>query len=670
MRIPYRTEIDGLRAIAVAAVVIYHANFIAFGYPLFQGGFIGVDIFFVISGYLITGLILNEIYQTNKFSFKDFYERRIRRILPALLFVIMISLIVGYFFLLPNALSDLVKSIISIIFLSSNLYFNFIGTNYGQEDNSLKPALHTWSLSVEEQFYILFPIFLLIIFKFFRNHLFNFLFLGFCLSLIFAEYFSKNHPGFSFYQLPTRGFELLLGSILSYFELSKTRNIIKSYSILNKICPSIGMILILYSFIFFNYDKIFHPGIITLIPIIGVALIVWFSGKGGGLITKILSSKILVFFGLISYSLYLWHYPIFAYLRYIDLFDTLQIKLLSIILVIILSILSYYFIEKPFRNKNIVSTNLLITYILTSTIILLSFSFYTLKTEGFKKRFPSILIEDTGVDFISRNPIYSRDGKINILLIGDSHSRAIQYNLNDQLKRNDFNLFYFHTNIYLENFNLIDKKTKIINEKYFEENKKISEFIKNNNNLIIILSSDWVQYIQEYSTYLEPINNNSKSKFKERRQEYLTEGLKSIINKILKQGHTVILIYQVPSFPFNPAREILKQNSISVHEKSTILNILKFKKELLNVPILSNDYESYKKNNQKVFEILDNIKGFNIYRVYPHEFFCNTIIANRCVANNKEHLFFGDSTHLTFEGSKYVVNDIMKIIKKIETKKN
>ena len=118
MRIPYRTEIDGLRAIAVAAVVIYHANFIAFGYPLFQGGFIGVDIFFVISGYLITGLILNEIYQTNKFSFKDFYERRIRRILPALLFVIMISLIVGYFFLLPNALSDLVKSIISIFFLS------------------------------------------------------------------------------------------------------------------------------------------------------------------------------------------------------------------------------------------------------------------------------------------------------------------------------------------------------------------------------------------------------------------------------------------------------------------------------------------------------------------------------------------------------------------------
>ena len=581
----------------------------------------------------------------------------------------MTSSIVGYFFLLPNALSDLVKSIISIIFLSSNLYFNFIGTNYGQEDNSLKPALHTWSLAVEEQFYILLPIFLLIIFKFFRNHFFNFLFLGFCLSLILAEYFSKNHPGFSFYQLPSRGFELLLGSILSYFELTKARNIVKSYSILNKICPGVGIILILYSFIFFNYNKIFHPGIITLIPIIGVVLIVWFSGRGGCLIAKILSSKILVFFGLISYSLYLWHYPIFAYLRYIDLFNTLQIKLLSIVLVIILSILSYYFIEKPFRNKNIVSTKLLITYVLTGAIILLSFSFYTLKTEGFKNRFASILIEDTGVDFISRNVIYSRDGKgKNVLLIGDSHSRSIQYNLNDQLKRNDFNLFYFPTNIYLENFNLINKKTKIINEKYFEQNEKINKFIKNNNNLIIILSSDWVGYTREESEYYEPIN--SKGKFIEERQEYLKEVLKSTINKILKEGHTVILIYQVPSFAFNPAREILKQNSISMHEKSTILNILKLKKELLNVPILSNDYESYKKNNQKVFEILDSIKGSNIYRVYPHESFCNTIIANRCIANNKEHLFFSDGTHLSFEGSKYVINDIMKIIEKIETEKN
>jgi peptidoglycan/LPS O-acetylase OafA/YrhL len=148
----------------------------------------------------------------------------------------------------------------------------------------------------------------------------------------------------------SRGFELLTGSLLSYFELNNGGRGRKSYSILNQICPSLGVILIIYSFLFFNLTKIFHPSFITLIPLIGVSLIIWFSKKGG-LITEILSSKIFVFFGLISYSLYLWHYPIFAFLRYIDIFNnSIWIKLLAVLLTIILSIISYYLIERPFRN--------------------------------------------------------------------------------------------------------------------------------------------------------------------------------------------------------------------------------------------------------------------------------------------------------------------------------
>ena len=366
MRIIYRPEIDGLRTVSVFAVIIYHANFTLFNKTLFQGGFIGVDIFFVISGYLITTLILKDILKNNKFSFQSFFERRIRRILPVLLFVIIITSVISYFILLPSSLVDFGKSVLSILVFGSNVYFNYTGNSYGHESTLLKPLLHTWSLSVETQFYILFPIFLIIIIKFFKKNLLKVLFLSFLTSILFSEYFSKFHPATNFYQLPSRLFELFIGSLLSYFELNnEAAGSRKSYSILNHICPTLGIILIFYSFLFFNFNKIFHPSAITLIPIAGVSLI-----------------KIFVFFGLISYSLFLWHYPIFAFLRYIDIFNnSIWIKLLAILLTIILSILSYYFIERPFRNRNIIKIKALTIYILISVIILLSSSFYILNTK-------------------------------------------------------------------------------------------------------------------------------------------------------------------------------------------------------------------------------------------------------------------------------------------------
>jgi peptidoglycan/LPS O-acetylase OafA/YrhL len=168
MKLIYRPEIDGLRAIAVGAVILYHAQVSILGYQPFQGGFIGVDIFFVISGYLITSIILKELITTGSFSFKYFYERRIRRILPALLFVMLVSLPFAWMYLIPSSFIDFSKSILYSLGLSSNFYFHYSGQQYGAIDGLFKPFLHTWSLSVEEQFYILFPVILLIIFKYFR----------------------------------------------------------------------------------------------------------------------------------------------------------------------------------------------------------------------------------------------------------------------------------------------------------------------------------------------------------------------------------------------------------------------------------------------------------------------------------------------------------------------
>src|SRR5210317_818041 len=260
MKLTYRPEIDGLRAIAVVAIILYHAEITILDHEPFKGGFIGVDIFFVISGYLITSIILKELVTTGSFSFKHFYERRIRRILPPLLFVMLVSLPFAWMYLLPTSLVDFSKSILYSLGFSSNFYFYYSGQEYGAESGLLKPFLHTWSLSVEEQFYILFPIILLVTFKYFRNYLIHILILGFVVSLGLAEWTIRNYPSTSFYFLHTRMWELLAGSILAYFEITlghRSKN-----RILNLLLPSVGLLLIGYSIWFFNYNT-FHPSLYT-----------------------------------------------------------------------------------------------------------------------------------------------------------------------------------------------------------------------------------------------------------------------------------------------------------------------------------------------------------------------------------------------------------------------
>ena len=378
MKLTYRPEIDGLRAIAVGAVILYHAQITILGHQPFKGGFIGVDIFFLISGYLITSIILKELVTRGSFSFKHFYERRIRRILPALLFVMLVSLPFAWMYLLPSSFIDFSKSILYSLGFSSNYYFWYSGHQYGAESGFLKPFLHTWSLSVEEQFYILFPIVLLIVFKYFYKYLIHILILGFIISLGLADWGSRNHPSLNFYLLPTRAWELLAGSILAYFEITlghRSKN-----KILNLILPSIGLILIGYSILFFN-DKMFHPSFYTLSPIIGVCLIIWFSHKDE-LITKILSLKLFVGIGLISYSLYLWHYPIFAFARLYEFIQgSLLNKLLLGIIILALSIFSYFFVEKFFRNKknNFYKIFKLIFFLI---LIILIFSIFIIIKDG------------------------------------------------------------------------------------------------------------------------------------------------------------------------------------------------------------------------------------------------------------------------------------------------
>ena len=438
MKINYRPEIDGLRAIAVVAVILFHAQITVFGRQPFQGGFIGVDIFFVISGYLITSIILKELFNTGTFSFIYFYQRRIRRILPVLLLVMLVSMPFAWIYLLPSSFIELSKSIIYAIGFSSNFYFHHSGLEYFTVGSLFKPFLHTWSLSIEEQYYILIPLILILVFKFCRNYIIHFLIFGFIISLFFTELKIRSNPSETFYFLHTRMWELLAGSILAYYEITlgyRCRN-----NVLNKIFPGVGLILILQSIIFFN-SSMLHPSFYTLSPVLGVCLIIWFSNKNE-IITRFLSTKLFVGIGLISYSLYLWHYPLFAFVKINGFASGDILKKLSLIpTLVFLSILSYYLVEKKFRDKKLKFKNLF-TQILFLFISLIIINYIVISKEGFPNRFEYLKTLNKNYEpdnlYLAKNRMkfnhsknnFIEDNRYNLLVIGDSYAEDLSNLLN------------------------------------------------------------------------------------------------------------------------------------------------------------------------------------------------------------------------------------------------
>ena len=337
----YRSQIDGLRALAVVPVIFYHA-----GFELFSGGYVGVDVFFVISGYLITTILVNDI-ENDKFSIVNFYERRARRILPALFFVMLLCMPFAWMWLFPNQLNEFSRSLIAVSFFISNIFF-FRESDYFSAGAEEIPLLHTWSLAVEEQYYVLFPIFLVFAWRFGRNRVFWTIVILAALSLIFSEIGWRKKPVANFYLSPTRAWELFAGSIAAF--------LIQKYGVrTNNSLASIGLVAVLLAI--FVYDKSTpFPSLYALVPIIGSVLIVMYGGKST-LTAKILSNKILVGIGLISYSAYLWHQPLFAFAKlrnhgHLDL----KLAIFLIIIVFFGAFLTWRYIETPIRKKTILKS--------------------------------------------------------------------------------------------------------------------------------------------------------------------------------------------------------------------------------------------------------------------------------------------------------------------------
>ena len=300
MSIKYRPEIDGLRALAILPVLLYHIGFAGF-----SGGFVGVDIFFVISGYLITSIILKEKSQ-DQFTLANFYERRARRILPALFTVILVCIFLSYFWMAPGQMKEFGLSAVSAIVFISNVFF-FKHSTYFDAASEEMPLLHTWSLAVEEQYYIAFPIFILLTWRFGFKAMFSMIVGMLLISLALSEYGWRNHNTANFFLIPFRAWEILAGSVCAFLLFKKEQ--VNA----NEFLSIAGVTAIIASVFLFNHQTPF-PSLYTVLPVGGAVLLILFCTPSTW-VGKLLSARSVVFLGLISYSLYLWHQPILAFYR-------------------------------------------------------------------------------------------------------------------------------------------------------------------------------------------------------------------------------------------------------------------------------------------------------------------------------------------------------------------
>lgn len=374
----YRKEIDGLRAVAILPVLLFHA-----GFSVFSGGYIGVDVFFVISGYLITSIILAELEQGN-FSLKRFYEKRARRILPALSVVLIATSILTFIFMPPELMKSFSNSLMSVVTFSSNFHF-YATSGYFSTAAEHKPLLHTWSLAVEEQYYILFPFLLMALTKIGLRNIIKITITLTLVSLLLSQYLASNQQhDANFYLIFSRAWELLAGSLIALTGISK-----KHYS--NTLRDALGLVgLSLIAYAMFTFDKRTpFPSFYTLIPIIGTVLLIIFTNKDS-LVGKFLGNKLFVSIGLISYSLYLWHQPLFALTRLKTEGEPTEVTFMVLILLsFILAFLTYRFIETPFRKRQITFNVPTLTLAKRSIIFFIILGIAGVATKGFNFRFTS-----------------------------------------------------------------------------------------------------------------------------------------------------------------------------------------------------------------------------------------------------------------------------------------
>lgn len=657
--IQYYPVIDGLRAIAVVSVIIYHFDFHLAGSKILSSGFLGVDIFFLISGFLISSIIINKL-EANNFSFKRFYYRRARRILPALIFTLILSSICAWFIMTPNDLAKFAETLLSTIFISSNYYF-LSEDSYTAIASSFKPLLHTWSLSLEEQFYLIYPLILLASWRYCKKY-FNYIFAGLTLASIVSMKFSGEE--LAFYSLHCRAWEFCLGTIIAY---TKLKSKVKYHQSLSWT----GILLISISLIGFK-SELSQLSLASIISITGTALII-LAADQKNLINSFLSSRPMVRIGLISYSLYLIHQPAIVFLRLNQIQEpNIMTKILVIASLLVLANLSWQWIEQPYRKENFISNNFFIVHLITGILIILSFAGYVIMSQGAPHRMPAILqnmefeekeiwidFEQNGICCHSRRVKhmcrFNEGGDQNYILLGDSHIATLSPAFLEETSRRNNSLTIMTSNTCHYAPNLAFIRQGKLTTCRLGHNKNRRDYLLNQEPSTIVMGGRLIATLSnegyEDSDYqiIKPGFKGSK----QQHREVILETIKEAIEELLEHGHKVVLVYPVPELHWKLPRrfkKLLEENSQNP-------------KAWLESGGITIDYQEFRKRQEPVYQIYDSVSEHpNLLRVYPEDIFCNQGQAGRCKTHDNESLYYVDDDHLSTRGAKLLVNKIFEEI--------
>jgi len=667
--VKYRPEIDGLRSIAIVSVLFFHL-----GYQTFSGGFVGVDVFFVISGFLITNLIKREIETTSRFSMKQFYIRRIRRLLPALFVMLFFTILFAIFVFSPTHLSRIGGAMTSAIASISNIYF-WLEADYFDVSAKLKPFLHTWSLSVEEQFYFVWPVMLWILMKMKKSWLPPlFLIIVGIMSLYLNQVFGDGAVGFIsgnfpkavelikdgnttiFFLLPFRIFEFAIGALLVWLVHIKSKQWVYDLLFMG------GILLIGYAIFMFD-DKMLFPSYYGLVPTIGAGLIIY---SGHNTRAKfLLSNKLAVGIGLISYSLYLAHWPIIVFWTYLAGSISFQDSLIIITISAILAILSYKYVEQPFRKKKYDLATPRWKYSAIITVVLLAYMGINMKkNDGWTWRIPkTVVFEDMGNAKDYHTKMYGGRGdhgryhgfietknkKADIVLIGDSHGRHYAEGLYKILvKENNLSLYVSGcaTSIYLPGF----IRTASVGDIKWSKKALAKDipYIKNGNIPLVILSESWLSQM----SIADLIDNNGTRKNKKITEQDIIDGIYKL--KALIGDSTLVVIGNVPGAKYN------------------LYDVFSRPRPLIFSSFNPNQYITVKADPKKIkfntkLKAAAEKSGKFIF-LDPHDILCEN---NMCKnLDDQNRLIYSDAAHLSKYGSIAVIKGFLPKLKELLKDRN
>lgn len=660
MNIKYRPDIDGLRAIAVLSVVLFHA-----GVPLVNGGFIGVDVFFVISGFLITSIIHKEATRRT-FSLVNFYDKRIRRIFPAFFVVVVFSIVLSSIIFLPRDFESFSKSLIaSVLSVSNFLFWKEAGYFDGSAD--FKPLLHTWSLSVEEQFYIFFPLTLILLFKFFKQHLASVILLIALLSFILSVWGVVHQPIAAFFLSPTRAWELAIGALLAI-------GVLPTFGLrwVRELLSFIGIGLIFFGVFFISSETPF-PGVSALLPCVGTGLVIYAGLSGKTMVGNVLSWRPLVFIGLISYSLYLWHWPLFVFAKYYLIRPLTNVEILIVLLTsLFMAILSWFFVERPFRkNHEKFNRAWVFSTAATLTLCLIIVGFIGLSFKGLENRFSNDVVQlaNGGNDisltsracmrlnekgFDKEKLCYIGDNKkeATFVILGDSHAGALMPGFDLAAKKAHVKGIHGSISscapldgVAIKNSSGRDYKScasfrdDILT--FIEENKLISS---------VVLSARWPVYSEGSRYGIDDTGPNIILVDEEERElgnhNVFSVGLERTVARLRQAKKQVYIVFSTPEVGWNVPSVLARSKAYGVEE-----------------PYLPPLVSSFKERNLYVKSVMESISlRYQVNIVYPHKKLCDS---NKCLVTIDGYSLYSDDDHLSVFGANFISSEFDSILMKV-----